>query len=156
MSGSSYPTSNLYFLQVWRIECLLNENLESEDSVISDMCIKMKQKFDKYWKEYSITLALGAVLDPRIKFSFLRFCFNKIDPYTCEEKLATIKSKLYRLFAEYDKSRANHMSTTTTSFQVGSSSQAQQTLRSGGKRVAAGNMGLGKGLGIDATTLDVS
>ena len=61
MSGSSYPTSNLYFLQVWRIECLLNENLESEDSVISDMCIKMKQKFDKYWKEYSITLSLGVV-----------------------------------------------------------------------------------------------
>ena len=154
MSGSSYPTSNLYFLQVWRIECLLNENLESEDSVISDMCIGMKQKFDKYWKEYSITLALGAVLDSRIKFSFLRFCFNKIDPFTCEENLTTIKSKLYKLFAEYDKSKADRMS--TTSFQAGSSSQAQQTLIIRGKGVATGNLGLGKGLGIDATTLDVS
>ena len=25
ISGSSYPTSNLYFMQVWKIKCLLKE-----------------------------------------------------------------------------------------------------------------------------------
>ena len=42
MSGQSYPTSNLYFIQVWRIECLLNENAESDDEVIKRMAQPMK------------------------------------------------------------------------------------------------------------------
>lgn len=37
ISGSSYPTSNLYFMQVWKIEVLLNENLLNEDVLIIDM-----------------------------------------------------------------------------------------------------------------------
>ena len=67
ISRSSYPTSNLYFLQAYSIEKKLNENLYSEDGVIKDMAARMKVKFDKYWSEYSVTLALGCVLDPRSK-----------------------------------------------------------------------------------------
>ena len=58
ISGSSYPTSNLYFLQVYSIEKKLNENLYSEDGVIKDMTARMKVNFDKYWGEYSVTLSL--------------------------------------------------------------------------------------------------
>ena len=68
--GSSYPTSNLYFLQVYSIEKKLNENLYSEDGVIKDNAARMKVKFDKYWSEYSVTLALGCVLDARSKLNF--------------------------------------------------------------------------------------
>ena len=48
ISGIFYPTSNLYFMQVWNIECLLKANVESEDSVIKSMAMRMKVKFDKY------------------------------------------------------------------------------------------------------------
>ena len=48
ISGSSYPTSNLYFMQVYGIEKKLNENLYSEDEVMKDMATRMKVKFDKY------------------------------------------------------------------------------------------------------------
>ncbi|KAK4269452.1 hypothetical protein QN277_022606 [Acacia crassicarpa] len=73
ISGSSYPTSNLYFMQVWKIECILNENLCSDDDVIRDMSMRMKEKFDKYWKQYSVVLAFGAILDPRLKLVFLLY-----------------------------------------------------------------------------------
>ncbi|WRX28662.1 HAT [Theobroma cacao] len=99
--GSSYPTSNLYFKQVWKIESILNENLFNEDEVIKDMCQRMKMKFDKYWKDYSVLLAFGAVLDPRMKLDFLRFCYSKIDASTCDEKLENVKTKLYELFEQY-------------------------------------------------------
>ena len=46
--GTSYPTSNLYFMQVWKIECLLKAYVDSEDSIIKDMALRMKVKFDKY------------------------------------------------------------------------------------------------------------
>ncbi|KAF7802778.1 zinc finger BED domain-containing protein RICESLEEPER 2-like [Senna tora] len=65
ISGSKYPTSNLYFMQVWKIECMLNASLTNEDEVIRDMTHRMKVKLDKYWSEYSEVVAFGAILDPR-------------------------------------------------------------------------------------------
>ena len=32
--GLSYPTSNICFLQVWKIECTLKENVLNEDEVM--------------------------------------------------------------------------------------------------------------------------
>jgi len=45
ISGSSYPTSNLYFMQVWKIEYLLKENSSNLDEVIKDMAVRMFNKF---------------------------------------------------------------------------------------------------------------
>ena len=40
---SCYPTSNLYFKQVWMIKCLLNQNISIEDEVIRDMATRIKR-----------------------------------------------------------------------------------------------------------------
>nr|GMD66309.1 zinc finger BED domain-containing protein RICESLEEPER 2-like [Ipomoea batatas] len=100
----SYPTSNLYFIQVWKIEVMLKENLFHEDALISDMCLRMKEKFDDYWNQYSIVLALGAVFDPRIKLSLLECLFSKVesDPIKCQEVMSLLKTKLYKLFEHYE------------------------------------------------------
>ena len=42
ISGSSYPTSNLYFGEIWRIGLLLTSNMEKEDLLIQSMCCRMK------------------------------------------------------------------------------------------------------------------
>ena len=47
-SGTDYPTSNLYFQGVSQIKLLLLEEMESQDSFISNMAKQMKGKFDKY------------------------------------------------------------------------------------------------------------
>ncbi|XP_061340947.1 zinc finger BED domain-containing protein RICESLEEPER 2-like [Gastrolobium bilobum] len=98
---SSYPTSNLYFVQVWKIECILNENLYNDDYTLSDMSLRMKEKFDKYWKEYSTVLAFGAIFDPRLKLVFLDFCYTKIDPFTSQNKVKNIREKFEKLYEEY-------------------------------------------------------
>lgn len=46
--GSSYPTSNKYFMQIWKIECLIIKNLNNDDVGVVEMCLRMKEKFDKY------------------------------------------------------------------------------------------------------------
>lgn len=71
ISGSSYPTSNLYFTQIWKIERLLKTNLLNVDQTISGMCVEMLESFYKYWSEYSVVLAFGVVLEPRIKLNML-------------------------------------------------------------------------------------
>ncbi|KAF7815103.1 zinc finger BED domain-containing protein RICESLEEPER 2-like [Senna tora] len=101
-SGSSYPTSNTYFMQIWKIKCLLIENLGVDDLVIQDMATRMKEKFDKYWSDYSVILAIATVLDPRMKFDALKFCYSKLHPINWEQKLENIKTKLYTLFAQYE------------------------------------------------------
>ncbi|KAK2438690.1 zinc finger BED domain-containing protein RICESLEEPER [Trifolium repens] len=101
INGTTQPTSNMYFLQVWKVQCVLVDTLEDEDEVIKRMAKRMMNKFKKYWDEYSDILALGVVLDPRMKFSRLAYCYSKLDPSTCEQKLQKLKTKLYMLFDSY-------------------------------------------------------
>ena len=55
------------------------------------MAARMKVKIVKYWSKYSVTLALGCVLDPRSKLNFLSFCYKRHYPYDHQEKVNRVK-----------------------------------------------------------------
>ena len=76
----------------------MNENLYSEDEVTKDMVARMKVKFDKYWSEYSIIIALECVLYPHSKLKFLSYCYKRLYPYDHQEKVNRVKGALYKLF----------------------------------------------------------
>ncbi|XP_061367325.1 zinc finger BED domain-containing protein RICESLEEPER 2-like [Gastrolobium bilobum] len=86
ISGTSYPTSNLYFEQVWKIQCILIHHLNDDDDVLRTMAKNMLLKFDKYWDEYSMQLAFGFILDPRVKLESLRYCSSTIEASTADQK----------------------------------------------------------------------
>ncbi|RYQ90845.1 hypothetical protein Ahy_B09g096814 [Arachis hypogaea] len=117
MSGTFYPTSNLYFLQVWQIQLILMNSLKNDEVLIRNMGEKMMIKFKKYWEEYSVVLAFGAVLDPRFKLNTLVHCYNEIDPISVKDKVEHVKSKLYKLFEVYDQ---NSSTTVESSSQLSS------------------------------------
>ncbi|XP_073295187.1 zinc finger BED domain-containing protein RICESLEEPER 4-like isoform X2 [Primulina huaijiensis] len=48
ISGSEYPTSNLFLPELYNIKKLLKNTNVGEDSFMPDMIKKMKNKFDKY------------------------------------------------------------------------------------------------------------
>ena len=77
------------------------------------MCSIMKENFDKYWSEYNVVLAFGAILDPTEKLNFLKYTYSKLDPYGYEEILYKVKKPLYALFEEH---RNKGASTNLTSF----------------------------------------
>ena len=103
VSGSSYPTANLYFMQVWKIECWLRTHETSDDETIYQMVETMKLKFDKYWEGYSDILSIAAVLDPRLKFAFLEYCYDTLDPLTSKAKFDHIRKKIKKLYGVYKK-----------------------------------------------------
>ena len=105
ISGSSYPTSNLYFNEVWKIECWLRAHANFSDPIICEMVKCMKLKFDKYWEEYSDILSIAAVFDPRLKFAYLEYCFSVLDQPSCKRRLAHVRSKIYKLFGAYKKNQ---------------------------------------------------
>ncbi|XP_047270202.1 zinc finger BED domain-containing protein RICESLEEPER 2 isoform X1 [Capsicum annuum] len=113
ISGSNYPISNLYFMQVWKIKCLLKENLSSSDEVIKEMAARMLKKFQKYWNIFSVVLSFGVILDPRFKTQLLEFCFSKVDASSAKKSVATIEKKLHKLYEQYENNQASTVTATT-------------------------------------------
>ncbi|XP_028794689.1 zinc finger BED domain-containing protein RICESLEEPER 2-like [Neltuma alba] len=101
ISGTSYPTSNLYFVQISKIKLLLKEFLDHDDVVIQNIAASMLEKFDKYWSDYSVILAIAIILDPRMKFDIIRFSYAQLDPVNHTEKIEHIRKKMYLVFNEY-------------------------------------------------------
>ncbi|KAL7600189.1 zinc finger BED domain-containing protein RICESLEEPER 2-like [Lactuca sativa] len=104
ISGSEYPTSNLFLNEVYRIKVLLDKKLQdpNEYYFVHDMVRCMKQKFDKYWGECNLMMLIGAILDPRCKMRVIEFCFPRIYPEqeACEN-IDKVKKALYELYGEY-------------------------------------------------------
>lgn len=68
------------------------------------MAIEMETKFQTYWREdYSPIASMAVVLDPWYKLKLVKFCFTKLDPLTCSEKVRATEDNLHALFIEYLK-----------------------------------------------------
>ncbi|KAJ0017707.1 hypothetical protein Pint_11089 [Pistacia integerrima] len=80
ISGSEYPTSNLFLQEICDIKELLDEKCSDDDDFIRSMEGKMKGKFDKYWGECNLLMAIAVVLDLRMKMRLLQFAYPQFFP----------------------------------------------------------------------------
>ncbi|XP_071727965.1 zinc finger BED domain-containing protein DAYSLEEPER-like [Rutidosis leptorrhynchoides] len=103
-SGSKYPTSNMYFHNVWKIQRRIQEEMTNSDPLIREMAFEMKAKFDKYWENYSMILSFAIILDPRYKVKIVEYCFDKlgIEDMDLKEKVDNVVNGLKRLYKEYE------------------------------------------------------
>ncbi|XP_047339774.1 zinc finger BED domain-containing protein RICESLEEPER 2-like [Impatiens glandulifera] len=121
ISGVDYPTSNVYLAVIWRVKHVLNEKENHVDEFIRVMIKKMKEKFDKYWGECNLLMAIGAILDPRFKMRLVDFAFGNI--YSKVEALTNVmkvREVLYNLFFEYVEVDQSRSRKSTTSVQCSS------------------------------------
>ncbi|KAK9689759.1 hypothetical protein RND81_09G078800 [Saponaria officinalis] len=117
-SGSEYPTSNLYFENVWRIAMLLKDLVKDGDKDIREMGHLMQEKFDKYWlhssgDDYNTLFAFAMILDPRFKKQSLKYCYEKIyeDEWKASLEVNDVVFKLRKLLEEYSPKDASIAST---------------------------------------------
>jgi hypothetical protein len=102
-SGTKYPTANLYFPVIALIYVNLKKELVSEDEDKRSMENQMISKFEKYWLEFNVVLAVAIVLDPRYKLRLVKYYYTKI--YGDESmEYANVKEKLTKHFMEYSAS----------------------------------------------------
>lgn len=102
ISGSEYPTANIFLPELYRIKELLIEKSLDPSFCMRSMAKKMAAKFDKYWGDSNVLISLGVILDPRYKMELIEFVFPII--YGKEESkryIDEIKKVLYDLYAEY-------------------------------------------------------
>ncbi|KAI0530712.1 hypothetical protein KFK09_000260 [Dendrobium nobile] len=119
-SGSKYPTANLYFPCVSTAYASLKNEMSSDLEYIRRMTVGMLAKFEKYWKDFSVLLAIAVILDPRYKFNFVEWCYKKLYTGTYIIELDKVKEKLESLFANYSRPIED---TSTSETQTSQSSQ---------------------------------
>jgi len=100
-SGSSYPTANLYFHQLWKIKLAMDKEISNSDQDIVAMVKKMQKKFMQYWRITYLSFSVPVILDPRFKYSFVDFWLNQFFGEDAVPKLGRIMRTLRKLFSEY-------------------------------------------------------
>ncbi|KAL6142841.1 hypothetical protein ACLB2K_061117 [Fragaria x ananassa] len=101
-SGSSFPTSNVFFPDICKIKMHLSKWEKSEHEFLRLMAVPMKEKFDKYWDECSLVLAVGVVFDPRFKMQLIEYYFEKLHGSEAYEYIERVRTAMFDLFTEYE------------------------------------------------------
>ncbi|PNX75711.1 HAT family dimerization domain-containing protein, partial [Trifolium pratense] len=103
ISGSEYPTANLYLSEVWKVKQILDNADEDADLFMREMANPMKIKFDKYWGECNLLMSIASVLDPRCKFHMVRICFPTLykSKEVADANIKKVKCSLEQLYDEY-------------------------------------------------------
>lgn len=126
ISGSKYCTSNLFFIELVKIQGAIIELSLSGDILTRDMATRMKEKYDKYWDNTDNTnflLYVSVVLDPRYKMHYVKFCFGNLygsESSKCILMCEKIMKTLKELFDHYKIQHGAESSSSTTSANVGS------------------------------------
>jgi hypothetical protein len=108
VSRSDYPTSNLNMPKVWRMKEIVDVKAGDRNEYMRLMAARMSDKFDKYWGDTNMLMALAAVLDPKYKMKLISFCFPIIYPLDVEGN--SIKGVLRVLQELYEVYVATHNS----------------------------------------------
>lgn len=70
--------ANSYFAEICDIHLELIAWCQKSDEFISSLALKLKSKFDEYWKKCSLIMAIAAILDPRYKMKLVEFYYPQI------------------------------------------------------------------------------
>ncbi|KAH9616707.1 hypothetical protein KSS87_014111 [Heliosperma pusillum] len=103
-SGCEYPTANLYFINIFKIQRLLLLAIDGGDTNIRTMATSMYDKFEKYWHEFSPILSFAVILDPRYKYDFVLYALKKLHgELTGTNKANVIYVQFLELYKNYEK-----------------------------------------------------
>jgi hypothetical protein len=100
--GTKYLTANLYFPAVFMIYVTLKQHNESDNEYKRLMANRMLSKFEKYWPEFSVVLAIAVILNPHFKLYFIDFCYKKLYGESGSREFLLVWDKLFSLFMEYN------------------------------------------------------
>ncbi|CAJ2637459.1 unnamed protein product [Trifolium pratense] len=115
ISGTKYPTANLYFPKICKIKLAIEECKKSSNSVNEMMATKMMEKFQIYWSGVHDMMGVAAVLDPTKKMVVLDFWFPKLYGQESGEQASRIKELCYSLLYDYQQMRHRDAQPTTPS-----------------------------------------
>ncbi|GFZ20842.1 BED zinc finger and hAT dimerization domain-containing protein DAYSLEEPER [Actinidia rufa] len=101
LAAPTIQTTNTFFHEAWKIQLELGRAIQSEDPFVSNLTRPMHEKFDKYWKNCCLVLAIAVVMDPRFKMKLVEFSFSKIYGDVAATYVKIVDEGIHELFLEY-------------------------------------------------------
>uniref|UniRef100_A0A8I7BBL9 BED-type domain-containing protein n=1 Tax=Hordeum vulgare subsp. vulgare TaxID=112509 RepID=A0A8I7BBL9_HORVV len=95
------PTSNIFFHEAWKLQLELANASAHEDPIFSSVAKDMYEKFDKYWKDCNLVLAVAVVMDPRFKMKLVEFSYSKIYGVEAAKYVKVVNDSVHDLFKDY-------------------------------------------------------
>jgi hypothetical protein len=112
ISGSLYPTANLYFHEIWEVKIALDNQVPEANVELSETIQHMQKKFKKYWKLTWLQVSFPVIFDPKFKFDFVEFRLKKAFGTVGDSKVASLKKALLDLYKDYsEQSQSNQGAT---------------------------------------------
>ncbi|CAA0830976.1 Zinc finger BED domain-containing protein DAYSLEEPER [Striga hermonthica] len=112
LSGTLYPTANLFYQSFCEIKALISEWCSSANDTIKRMTDSMNTTFEKYWKKSNIALVVAFFLDPRYKKKAIEFYMRKIyGPLLYHgkvEEFIVVVKQMYQAYASIPKGATGH------------------------------------------------
>ena len=108
-----YLTANLSFPIVYTCYLTLKSYVESGDSYLSTMAKALLSKFEKYWKKFSLILAIALALDPCYKLNFVDYAYANVYGERGSSQFLLVKDGLKALLAKYAEDACNNTKTTS-------------------------------------------
>ncbi|KAG6531912.1 hypothetical protein ZIOFF_005748 [Zingiber officinale] len=129
--SSEYSTLNLFLQEVQKIKSALDIYAQHEDLFLKQLANKMKEKFDKYWGDCNLLMAIAAMLDRTKKMLAVEFCFPKL--YTeldVSKHISKVKEIINSLYEEYVVEETNKGAPHLSEFESFGSSSARRSQQS--------------------------
>ncbi|KAJ1688578.1 hypothetical protein LUZ63_019968 [Rhynchospora breviuscula] len=126
LSGTKYPTLNLFFPEFCEVCLSIKKMRNSNFSFIVDMSLEMYAKWDKYWTGGNMLLAIACVFDPRSKLGVVEYYIKEMYPNDYDTFMANLNTCINALFKDYEEAynRLSHEQVWSSSQQVRQSSSA--------------------------------
>lgn len=103
-SGTSYPTSNLFLAEMLNVKKAICDAYHDEDGFTRGMSMAMYEKFEKYWGDVNVLMAVAAILDPRLKTLSIKFCYQKLYPNNeVDSRMNSVLDQMRILYDIYAK-----------------------------------------------------
>ncbi|CAL0332345.1 unnamed protein product [Lupinus luteus] len=96
-----YPTANIFFPAVSKLHMQLTNATISHDHFCSNLITPLQVRFDQYWRENCLILAVALAMDPRYKMKLVESTFAKIFGESAELWIRMVEVGLHELFVEY-------------------------------------------------------
>ncbi|KAJ1690624.1 hypothetical protein LUZ63_014779 [Rhynchospora breviuscula] len=101
LSGTKYPTLNLFFPEFCEVYLSIKKMGSSPHPFVVQMSLEMFSKWDKYWKDGNIILAIACVLDPRCKLTVVEYYMEQMYPEQCATFMNNMKNCMNEVFKDY-------------------------------------------------------
>ncbi|CAO2165063.1 unnamed protein product [Urochloa humidicola] len=95
------PTANIFFHEAWTIQREISSATDLQDPIFCKIAKDMHERFDKYWKDCNVILAIAVLMDPRFKMKIVEFSYSKIYGLKDVKYVKVVDDAVHELYEEY-------------------------------------------------------